>query len=256
MVQGVVCRLDTVLLTFGYLVHCYQQMVSPSDQPGATVIISSLEQRWAKADQDVFIAAVILNPLYRISPFAPLESLINANLLMLLSRLYRRFNSTEPPFDFQNDVYNYINRQGRFVAMDEAIASVRNLATYEVHNLYYILTSFFFLIIISREKNLILSRFYPNLDLTMLQIHHSWTLQSAYSLSQPILHHVRGFSASLAIPKQNSAIGWVLNKSLTLLKLVCIFGMSILPVVWTLESAFGSSTQQIQIHPRLLVCFF
>ncbi|KAH9983358.1 hypothetical protein BJV74DRAFT_777263, partial [Russula compacta] len=50
-------------------------------------IINSIEQWWAKADQDIFITAVILNPFYQSTPFMPLGFLNNASICSLLSIL-------------------------------------------------------------------------------------------------------------------------------------------------------------------------
>ncbi|GLB43960.1 putative protein of unknown function (DUF 659) [Lyophyllum shimeji] len=74
VVQAAFCRVDQVLLTFGYLVMQYRAMTDEDDAVGCNAIVQSIERRWAKADQEVFIAAVILNPLYQTTPFAQLPS--------------------------------------------------------------------------------------------------------------------------------------------------------------------------------------
>ncbi|KAH7919498.1 hypothetical protein BV22DRAFT_1090514, partial [Leucogyrophana mollusca] len=74
--QAAHCRLDEVLIIFAYLCLRYQQLHnegSSQDHDLIAVIIASLETRWSKCDQDIFIAAVILNPLYKIEPFAQLS---------------------------------------------------------------------------------------------------------------------------------------------------------------------------------------
>ena len=63
--QTASCRLDTVLLTFGFLVMQYQKLTDIDDLTASTSIISSLEKRWMAADQDIFIATVIVNSFYR-----------------------------------------------------------------------------------------------------------------------------------------------------------------------------------------------
>ena len=69
--QSAHCRLDQVLLMFGLLHHRYTTLKDqqPKDERACNAILESLERCWAKADQDVFIAAVILNPLHKIAPF-------------------------------------------------------------------------------------------------------------------------------------------------------------------------------------------
>ncbi|KXN92791.1 hypothetical protein AN958_04588 [Leucoagaricus sp. SymC.cos] len=86
VIQVAFCWLDTVLITFGYLFHMYSEMMIdyPEDEDACTEIISSLEQCWSKADQEPFIACLILNPLYQLSPFSPHIALHTATALGLM----------------------------------------------------------------------------------------------------------------------------------------------------------------------------
>ena len=88
------------------------------DTVGCEAIIKSIEQRWAKADQEIFIAAIILNPFYQTSPFSALSFLNNAGIHALLGRLWVRFYRTEPHPDFHQQVTNYLNRSGFFQHLD------------------------------------------------------------------------------------------------------------------------------------------
>lgn len=72
----------------------YLRMEDPEDFIGANRIKESLEQRWAVADQEVFIAAVILNPFYQGKPFAPLACLNIAGVHNLLTSLWARFHQS------------------------------------------------------------------------------------------------------------------------------------------------------------------
>ena len=66
----------------------------PDNYMGCTAIINSIEKRWAKAEQEVFIATVVLNPFIKVTPFSSQsEFLAPANILMLLKHLYSRFFS-------------------------------------------------------------------------------------------------------------------------------------------------------------------
>jgi hypothetical protein len=56
-------HLDHVLLTLGNLYRIYSNL--EFDVEVRTAILASLEKRWAKADQEVFILAVFLNPYIR-----------------------------------------------------------------------------------------------------------------------------------------------------------------------------------------------
>jgi hypothetical protein len=88
--------LDQILLTFGSLAIYYRDIKTTDSANilGATAILESIEKRWAKADQDVFIAAVLLNPFVKASPFSPqVPFLTRAGVLSLMKRLYLRFFS-------------------------------------------------------------------------------------------------------------------------------------------------------------------
>ena len=63
--QASFCHLDQVLMTFGHLIMQYKSMADPEDAMGCAAIMDSIEARWATADQEIFIAAVILNPFYK-----------------------------------------------------------------------------------------------------------------------------------------------------------------------------------------------
>ncbi|XP_006460996.1 hypothetical protein AGABI2DRAFT_70302, partial [Agaricus bisporus var. bisporus H97] len=135
--QSTGCRLDTVLLIFGYLLHSYSRlMMDSSDIPGCKAIINSLESRWFKADQDLFVAAVILNPIYSITPFRPLDFLIRANIHQLYVQLYTRIYLAPPPADFLNEAYAYINGNGKYVGLKSMIAVVKHLAMLKVSHIF------------------------------------------------------------------------------------------------------------------------
>jgi hypothetical protein len=69
VVQESFCRMDQVLLTFGFLVMKYRDEKMNQDIIGRDAIIKSIELRWSKSDQEVFISAVLVNPFYRTTPF-------------------------------------------------------------------------------------------------------------------------------------------------------------------------------------------
>jgi hypothetical protein len=112
--QASFCRLDQVLLTFGFLVMQYQAMTDVEDHAGCLAIIESVEKRWGKSDQEIFIAAVLLNPFYQSAPFAPLHFLNNAGIHALLNRLWLRFYSSQPPPDFHTQINDYFRGIGMF----------------------------------------------------------------------------------------------------------------------------------------------
>ena len=112
--QAAFCRLDTVLLTFGFLVMQYQQMTDEADHAAATSIIYSLEKRWTAADQDIFIATVIVNPFFRADPFGRHPRFVVAGIIELLGRLYTRFFLEEPPHMFNVELRDYLTMAGQY----------------------------------------------------------------------------------------------------------------------------------------------
>lgn len=94
-------RLDSVLLTFAFLYHHFDQLSDPDDESVREAVTGTIDERWMKADQDVFIAAMILHPAYMTRPFRkdPTTGVFFsvANIFTLMSRLYHRFFHTLPP---------------------------------------------------------------------------------------------------------------------------------------------------------------
>lgn len=88
-------------------------MPDPEDDK-AEAITLSIEKRWKKADQELFIAAVILNPFFRTTPFAPLPFLNNAGVHALLGGLWTRFYSQSPPPEFHGQLTEYLGGTGFF----------------------------------------------------------------------------------------------------------------------------------------------
>ncbi|CDR46874.1 hypothetical protein NBRC10512_003677 [Rhodotorula toruloides] len=97
--QATSCRLDQVFLLFGRLFLQYRQVQQREEasedtsllvSEGATRIISSLESRWIKADQEVFLVAALLNPFFgrtRLPFSAVAHQWAGDTLLSILKRL-------------------------------------------------------------------------------------------------------------------------------------------------------------------------
>ncbi|RXW12977.1 hypothetical protein EST38_g12878 [Candolleomyces aberdarensis] len=131
VIQAAFCRLDTVLLTFGWLVAKYKGMTDPQDQPGCAAIISSLERRWSKTDQEVFIVAVLLHPLFRTKPFKTGSITTNAAVSSLFLRVYHRLYQTAAPFDFIQYMDDYLEKKGVFDNLDEQVTKTEMLAAHK-----------------------------------------------------------------------------------------------------------------------------
>ncbi|KAF7776812.1 hypothetical protein Agabi119p4_5205 [Agaricus bisporus var. burnettii] len=125
LIQSAFCRLDTVILSLGYLIAAFQKMAGEDrgDAFAAESIISSIEKRWEKTDQETLIVALILNPIYRTVLFkatSPYHSLID--LIDLFNRLWSRINNGAiPPLEFQMDLRDYLAGKGRFSRLASAI---------------------------------------------------------------------------------------------------------------------------------------
>ena len=97
-------------------------------------MLEALEARWAKADQDVFIAALILNPFHKTSAFNPLSCLAPGSVFALMRCLwhcfYRNEDGTpqEPPTELFTKVLSYLNSSGDFREMEDVILHIRTRA--------------------------------------------------------------------------------------------------------------------------------
>lgn len=120
---------------FGLLHHWYTTLKDqqPEDERACNAILKSLERRWAKADQDVFIAAVILNPLHKIAPFVKLVLFSVAGVYVLLSRLWVRFYKEQPPQGLQAEMKDYFNDKGPYEFLATWIPGLQQQAQQEVH---------------------------------------------------------------------------------------------------------------------------
>ncbi|KAH9884320.1 ribonuclease H-like domain-containing protein [Cubamyces lactineus] len=123
------CRLDEVLITFGVLLHAFDSL-DDTQQIITDAVTASLEKRWDKSDQDVFIAAVILNPFIRTQPFRQLPELFTpAAIYLLLERLWTRFYpETSVPDDFYTSVKSYLSEDGQFATLSKTMTAVTNAA--------------------------------------------------------------------------------------------------------------------------------
>ncbi|GLB41919.1 hypothetical protein LshimejAT787_1005190 [Lyophyllum shimeji] len=112
-------RPDQVLVVFG-LLYAEYQLVKDQDTDIETKILvdaiqASIEKRWAKTDQEVFIVALILNPLYKTKPFTYLDITTAAGLLELVKKLYRRFFGTlsaDESHELFQELGDYLNGMG------------------------------------------------------------------------------------------------------------------------------------------------
>ena len=102
------------------------------DIKACDAILASIERRWLKMDQDVFIAGVLLNPFHKVKPFrtAPFSTL--ASLYNLLHHLWKRFYHKDPPAELYMEYKAYINGTGEFQAMHDFMQGMQLSAEKEV----------------------------------------------------------------------------------------------------------------------------
>jgi len=121
--QSAFCRLDEVLIIFGSLCMTYSGMISSrqGDIVSCQAIIASIEKRWKNSDQEPFIAAVLLNPLLKVSPFHPHTAFSLANIHQLFRSLFIRFFPDEHPPWLFDSISEYIEGKGEFSSMEDII---------------------------------------------------------------------------------------------------------------------------------------
>jgi len=114
-------------------------MRDPDDQPGCTAIIDSIERRWAKSDQEIFLAAIILNPFYQRQPFMAHELFNNAGIIALIGRVFKRVEKTDNiPTELYRQLQDYLtlDPNGRFQHLLVQLNIETNAAEEEVA-IYY-----------------------------------------------------------------------------------------------------------------------
>ncbi|EJF60609.1 hypothetical protein DICSQDRAFT_62505 [Dichomitus squalens LYAD-421 SS1] len=124
------CRLDQVLLTFGFIYNFFTSLTDLEDNPFHAAVCKSLEMRWAKADQDVFIAAVVLNPWIKMRPFRPnMQLFTEAAFHVVLTRLWKRFYPDEPvPTSLFTEIQEYFDSTGNFESLRTTMDAIESQA--------------------------------------------------------------------------------------------------------------------------------
>ena len=97
------------------------------DEDSCAAIISSIEKRWANADQGPFIAAVILNPLLRTAPFYSHPSFSLANIHLLMRSLFTRFFPNDPSPWLFDSLSDYLEMRGEFLSMEDIINQAKRV---------------------------------------------------------------------------------------------------------------------------------
>ncbi|EJD50445.1 hypothetical protein AURDEDRAFT_25545, partial [Auricularia subglabra TFB-10046 SS5] len=114
--QSDCARLDIITLMLAGLRH-YFASTSGLNARAVAAVLTSLERRWAKVDQDIFILAVIFNPYLRTSCFADASPFtVPMNLVQMAEAAFTRFYGVAPCNDFQTQLIDYLTHRGTWTA--------------------------------------------------------------------------------------------------------------------------------------------
>ena len=105
--------MDQVLLIFGYLFHSFSTLPADVEDPvSSSAVLKSIEARWEKTDQAVFVATVILNPLHKLQPFSQRPEFTLLELHTLFKALWKRFYEEEAPSELTEELEDYLKDRG------------------------------------------------------------------------------------------------------------------------------------------------
>ena len=110
----------------------YSKLLEAEDIKARDAILASIERRWSKTDQHVFIVGVLLNPFHKAKPFRAASFSTVAGLYNLLHRLWKRFYYEDPPVELYVEYKAYVNGTGDFQAMHNFMQGMQLSAEKEV----------------------------------------------------------------------------------------------------------------------------
>lgn len=105
---------EHIPISFGFLYYHYSKVGDESDLVARNAVLESAECHWAQIDQEVLIAAVIVDPLYKDKPFKNIPLTTRAGLMSLFSRLWTCFYGSVPPLKLFTDLNNYLKSSPKF----------------------------------------------------------------------------------------------------------------------------------------------
>ena len=88
-------------------------------------IVDSLKKWWSKCDQEVFLAAVILNPIYKALPFSQLNTFTNSGIYQLLSQLWTRFFQQDPLHELLTELFDYLGNTAAYASVPNFLAALK-----------------------------------------------------------------------------------------------------------------------------------
>ncbi|KAI6117332.1 hypothetical protein EDD17DRAFT_1499938, partial [Pisolithus thermaeus] len=133
---------DQSLLLMGFLYAEYSKLLEadPENQLFAAMeceeliqtVLDSLEKHWKNCDQDVYIAAVVLNPVYKTAPFAKISQLNLAGIFALICKLWTRFFGSSPPHELFMELQDYLGNKGTYMNFAAWVENVQHEAEKKV----------------------------------------------------------------------------------------------------------------------------
>ncbi|GLB40084.1 putative protein of unknown function (DUF 659) [Lyophyllum shimeji] len=127
-------RLDHVLLTLGNLFRIYSTSSTRTlDTEIAYGIQSSLEKRWEKADQDIFILAVFFNPYIRSRIFSP-AVLTESSLYSIVDKVFKRFYGCGGDLVLYKAFTDYVRGEGDFSPEEMNLEWIKEMFNAEPSN--------------------------------------------------------------------------------------------------------------------------
>lgn len=116
-------------MTLGNLYRIYSNL--EFDVEVRTAILASLEKRWAKADQEVFILAVFLNPYIRRRCFSR-SALTDADMYNMAARVFERIFGHKADIDFLKAFTDYSKGLAEFSEERMSLAMMADMYASEV----------------------------------------------------------------------------------------------------------------------------
>ena len=120
---------------FGFIFLNFLQFNESDEVDVRLDMLKAIEARWSRADQDAFIATVILNPFYKTSLFKQADVFTVAGIYTLLKRLWTRFYNEEPPItpiSLWKNLTDYLDETGPYQNMKIVLEDIRSEASREV----------------------------------------------------------------------------------------------------------------------------
>jgi hypothetical protein len=130
-------RLYHVLTTLANLYRIYSNLDLEENSDALLGVLASLEKRWAAADQDPFIAAIVLNPFLRGDFLGRHIGLTPIGLCNMLKRLQSRVFRLDSDASFHAAFMDYYNKREEFSPEAMGLADWSEMAKKSVSCLHF-----------------------------------------------------------------------------------------------------------------------